>query len=478
MASQLLREGQRVDPLIDRDRALATVFIAIYKRKRPQQKIFLALSLLLLLRATGLKEYYNDLRDAWDEIMDVPSDDEAAPVHRHPVRFTRIDEFPGDDEAQLNTNFNLSQLHQLNGLFGLDEHVRVPIRESGKFYVFHREALLIYTFIKLKKGHTHVDMAHTATGGEPRRWSYGFNYFVKYVDHRYRNLIGPNGMRLWVHHFPQFAEKIRLKIARPTHFRATADAPARVENGLEYPPGEFRVVGFLDCSDFAIARPGSGPYDSGADAQRRAGWYLEQLAYYSGHKKRHALRIMSFLLPNGLTACTYGPVSARRNDLGILNWSRIDQLLHMLLQNMGLPAYKFYGDSAYAMGNYAHIIARNEPGTDDPLTVEEKEQNRVMKKVRERIELYYGQLKSLWRMTGEKEQIKLANDGEHVSAMLRLAFLLTNCKTCFNGNVVNAGISGFGILAPSIETYLRPIDDPPDSFEEWFAECFGPFDDE
>jgi hypothetical protein len=94
-----------------------------------------------------------------------------------------------------------------------------------------------------------------------------------------------------------------------------------------------------------------------------------------------------------LTACTHGPCSARHNDLATSSIGVTSTICCIrYATELGTP--RFYGDSAYAIGNYDHIVARNEPGIDDPLA-EEKEQNLAEKKVRERIEQYYGQLKSL-----------------------------------------------------------------------------------
>jgi hypothetical protein len=61
----------------------------------------------------------------------------------------------------------------------------------------------------MKLGSTHAFMGDTTvTLGNNQRWTYGYKWVVKYLDERYYNLIGLQGLELWASQLPEFAEKI------------------------------------------------------------------------------------------------------------------------------------------------------------------------------------------------------------------------------------------------------------------------------
>jgi hypothetical protein len=124
---------------------------------------------------------------------------------------------------------------------------------------FHREELLIYTLIVLKHGHTHTVMADQVTGGDSRRWSYGYKFMIKHIDSRYMRIIGPRGLEQWVQEFPRFLEAIRQNVAGDRHFYNRDDDVWTTEPGVNFVPGDFSIVGFADCCSNKTCRPGSGP---------------------------------------------------------------------------------------------------------------------------------------------------------------------------------------------------------------------------
>jgi hypothetical protein len=65
----------------------------------------------------------------------------------------------------------------------------------------------------MKLGSTHAFMGNTVTQGNNWCWTYGYKWIMKYLDERYYDLVGPQGLQLWASHFPEFAEKIQLKLA-------------------------------------------------------------------------------------------------------------------------------------------------------------------------------------------------------------------------------------------------------------------------
>ncbi len=66
-------------------------------------------------------------------------------------------------------------------------------------------------------------------------------------------------------------------------------------------------------------RPGSGPMVDEELADRWPDADVLQRAVYSGYLRRHGLKVLTVIWPNGIVGCLYGPVSGRENDIGVLN---------------------------------------------------------------------------------------------------------------------------------------------------------------
>jgi hypothetical protein len=338
--------------------------------------------------------------------------------------------------------------------------VEVPTDDQGKNnYRFHREELLLYMLLKMKDSLRHTTMADKVTGGDARRWSYGYKYIVHYIDKRYEHLIGPNGMRRWITKFPEFAEKIRQAVAR---YRLYVDEEGNMVyefEGCPFDVNDFRVVGFLDCKDRQTRKPRTGPAGDYQGAMRKTGSYLAQRAVYCGHHHHHGVRVLTFSLPNGMTAAVYGPTSVRRHDVTLLNWSRIDEVLSEILGFLGMGNYAFYGDAAYTRGRYHSIVARHDPTPLAPLNERQKLENQAMKKVRISVEWSYQQVGGLWKLSEDPDAFKLEQDPAIVCAQIRVMHLLTNCYTCIHGNTSSS--SGvFACEPPELEDYLVVVEAP------------------
>ena len=81
--------------------------------------------------------------------------------------------------------------------------------------------------------------------------------------------------------------------------------------------------GFIDGTVRAISRPGAN-----------------QKTVYNGHKKVHALKFQSVVLPNGTIAHMYGPVEGKRHDCSMLRMSE-------LLTKLSLNAWDTNGNPLY-----------------------------------------------------------------------------------------------------------------------------------
>ena len=94
----------------------------------------------------------------------------------------------------------------------------------------------------------------------------------------------------------------------------------------------MNCFGFVDGTVRPCSRPGQN-----------------QRLLFNGHKRIHALKFQSVVIPNGLICNLYGPVEGRRHDSGMLAESRLlDQLqLHAYTPNR--EPLCIYGDPAYPL---------------------------------------------------------------------------------------------------------------------------------
>jgi hypothetical protein len=399
---------------------------------------------------------YHVLRVLEEHVADIPEDEENQVAYKRPPRFSRINSFQNNDEAKNITNFNKEELiKMIVDHSGLPVWVTVPAG-GGTNYSFHREELYLYMLIKLKDGDTHVGLADKTTHGDSRRWSPGYKFIVNYLDERYFDLIGPRGMEIWANHFADFAEAIRFKVGTDEEQFNEDLGVNEIIPGVPFLPGEFGVAMFGDCTEYAICRPHSGPAGDFIGARRRPHWYVFQRAFFGGHHKRHALKTLSYVLPNGMIPAVYGPVSCRRNERLIINWSNVDDSLINLnreVLNIVNPRdwYRAYYDDGIARTFYPCHRSRHQA----PLTLRQFQENERMKAMRITVEWSYTQVKALWAVAdNHKNKFKLETDHHLIFAQIRLAHLFSNCVTCRRGNQTS---TYFGLDAPSLDQYLSMV---------------------
>jgi hypothetical protein len=254
--------------------------------------------------------YWLSIDEAFGDVPDVEENEE---VFFNEPKYRCIRDFANNDEAITETGFSKAELLKLMGLFGLRRDICL-VRSDGKWDSFNREELLIFTLIKFRKGFTNATLVDHYVGGKSEaRWGRGYKWMVQYLDKQYAPIIGPQGLERWVGMFPHFADKFHEKLAKETrHIEPETHEVIDVTPGVHFEPGNFAVVGLVDCKEYPMLRPHSGPGGDYPGAMRRPGWYEWQRAFYTSCKKRkHALKVISFCLPNGITATVYGPISAR-----------------------------------------------------------------------------------------------------------------------------------------------------------------------
>jgi hypothetical protein len=106
---------------------------------------------------------------------------------------------------------------------------------------------------------------------------------------------------------PEFAEVIWRKLNRPQYGKLLFE--------------NVRIVGFLVCKIDKTCTPGTGPMHDEELAERHPDAEIIQRALYSGYLKVHGLKVLTVVFPNGIIAYLDGSVSARKNDIGLLNLS-------------------------------------------------------------------------------------------------------------------------------------------------------------
>ena len=352
----------------------------------------------LLVQLIELIEFEQEIGDVSDEAL----------PYMKTIDIKRIDDIESDDLANNLTNFSKDELKEMVFLFGFGDELRIssgkknaPNKNEPNKYTVHPETALLYTLMKLKGGHTHGWMSDRIFGGSDTRNQHMYRYVLAYLNEKYRDLLGIQGLKKWTRSFPKFAEDICKVVASP---RRRVDRNGNVfdEPPVPFNPDEFAIVGFVDCKDWTIEKPGQGPDGDHEGATRKPDAYLQQRSVYSGHHKHHAVRTMALNLPNGLFASVFGPCSSRTHDLTLLQWSDYDDELMVAQQEeFGLnlehqqqyqKLFKFYGDSAYK-GLFHCFRCRYEPGPNAPLTMRQTEENRGMKKVRESIEWNFGKVR-------------------------------------------------------------------------------------
>jgi len=168
------------------------------------------------------------------------------------------------------------------------------------------------------------------------RASKAFKLYLNFMDQNWIYLINDN-VNYWSPMFPTLAEGIRLKLN---------------SEGCTFAEGNFRIIGFIDCTHMETCRPGSGPCRKGKKSKRKH--KLIQRAFYNGWKKAHGLKVQTVSLPNGMTFHCWGPCSLRHNDITTWHKSKMNDIM----VNCQLGRHKQYfifGDSAYKVLSDSHI---------------------------------------------------------------------------------------------------------------------------
>ena len=124
-----------------------------------------------------------------------------------------------------------------------------------------------------------------------------------------------------------------------------------------------KCVGFVDGTALFVSRPGGG---------------LKRVCY-SGHKRRHAVKFLNVLTPDGLFFYLFGPWEGRRHDMTLYHKSGLDDVLPDALVVDGEQHY-LYGDAAFMIRPWLQAAFCGN------LTEQQEQCNRTMKVPRSAVE--------------------------------------------------------------------------------------------
>ena len=122
---------------------------------------------------------------------------------------------------------------------------------------------------------------------------------------------------------------------------------------------------------------------------------------YNVHKRVHAIKFQSIVLPNGLICNLSGPSEGKRHDSVILHESGVLASLRRIAFHNNEPL-RIYGDPAYPLG--VHLQG---PFKVPQLTPEMQEYNRTMSELRVAVEWMFGNITKFFSFVDFKRQMKV-----------------------------------------------------------------------
>lgn len=168
-----------------------------------------------------------------------------------------------------------------------------------------------------------------------------------------------------------------------------------------------------------------------------------QRVVYNGHKRVHAIKFQSVVLPNGLIANLHGPYEGRRHDSTMLQESGLIGDLQRVAWINGSPLC-LYGDPAYPLN--LHLLA---PFREVQLTQQMASFNQRMSAVRVSVEWMFGTITNYYKFMDFKNQLKIGLSP--VGKMYLVCGILQNAHTCLYGNIVS---DYFDLNPPSLQNYF------------------------
>ena len=156
----------------------------------------------------------------------------------------------------------------------------------------------------------------------------------------------------------------------------------------------------------------------------------DQREVYNGHKRTHALKFQSVVLPNGLIANLNGSYEERRHDAMILNESGLLRDLQAVAWANDRTPLCLYGDPAYPLGIHLQAPFRNVHTTPQMARFNER-----MSDVRVAVEWMFGCVSNYYKFIEFQKQLQIGLSP--VGKLYLVCGILQNAHTCLHGNIVS-----------------------------------------
>ena len=139
-----------------------------------------------------------------------------------------------DDTCTRRTGFLRIELCEIYRLFdlphcneaGADGYLRIPTgcnnsRGRACNYRIHPEEVFLFFMTRCKKNWNIDDLVDEIFGGWYNRWSFAWPWMLRYLDKRYRNILGHQGLLRFRNDFPKFFEAIQRQVMKPKWHKRT-----------------------------------------------------------------------------------------------------------------------------------------------------------------------------------------------------------------------------------------------------------------
>lgn len=320
-----------------------------------------------------------------------------------PIRSVGVGSF-SDSDCWLFFRFTRSDLERLLHLLRFPCRVKLDNRIP-----MNGEQVFLRGLYELASGENQHKIGAHVFGGDSSVQSRAFSFFINHVYENFRHLVHDN-LQWWYENGLLHDSAVAIQILLEEYGHPTISSTGN------------SVALFIDCNCLETTRVGGGPAEEGANSAR---WDpLIQRAFYNGWKSIHGLKHQTVDAAHGLTVDMYGPTSLRRNDLLLLNQSRINERMDTMTTDEGLPLMIF-GDSAYKhrehITSYINLEDRNVA-----------RHNACFKKVRQSIEWNYAVTASLFKYVGMRDKLKLLKS-DNVAKIYTVATLFRNFHACLYG---------------------------------------------
>jgi hypothetical protein len=205
------------------------------------------------------------------------------PLTTGPPRNRVINELT-DEVAYSLTRFTKEQLRLLFAHFRMPEVIVTEHRHH-----FSGEEVLIVCLAKIATGDPWIRLIPGFFGGDVRRWSFAFRWFVDHLFINFFHKISGRSIEIWLPEMNGFKQSIIERLRQPAH---------PIEMDYYYDAGErdgpnqyivevesiddWRVFGFIDDTAVRTCRVGSGPVgpEDGPGRPRRQFADLIQRSFY------------------------------------------------------------------------------------------------------------------------------------------------------------------------------------------------------